>query len=187
MTSPQADPSPKTLSETLADLAVQVAALRGQVSLINRRLDAAGLKGDLDLAARFEQLSQTVADALDAAAPRGPAAPYWIGLDRDAYARQLGELRRWADTVLRQQYGGYELRDCWANHPHAIWELSTLAAQWHRTYSGKRPDLGQALEFYDRWLPGTVRRIAEFTGKCVPQCVVRRQTWYQQGHPQSAY
>jgi hypothetical protein len=41
----------------------------------------------------------------------------------------------------------------------AIWELSTLAAEWHRTYSGTRPDLARALEFYDRWLPGTMRRI----------------------------
>jgi len=184
MTSPQAEPSSKALSETLADLAVQVAALRGQVSLINKRLDAAGLTGDLDLAARFDQLAETVDDALDAAAPRGPAAPYWIGLDRDAYTRQLGDLRRWADIILRQQYGGYELRDCWANHPHAIWELSTLAAQWHRTYGGKRPDLGQALEFYDRWLPGTMRRIAVITRNCVAQCVIQAGSWYQRGQSQ---
>ncbi len=57
--------------------------------------------------------------------------------------------------MLRQHYGGYELRDCWPRHVHAIWELSTLAAEWHRTYSGSRPDLVRALEFYDRWLPGT--------------------------------
>jgi hypothetical protein len=177
MTGPPAEPFPRALSETLADLAVQVTALRGQVSLINKRLDAAGLTGDLDLAARSEELSQTVADALEAAAPRGPAAPYWLGLDRDAYATRLAELRRWADVVLREQYGGYELRECWANHPHAIWELSTLAAQWHRTYGGKRPDLGQALEFYDRWLPGTMRRIADLTRNCIAQCASRRQPW----------
>lgn len=48
----------------------------------SQRLDRAGLHGDLDLAARFEELARTVASALDAAAPRGPAAPVWIGLDR---------------------------------------------------------------------------------------------------------
>jgi hypothetical protein len=184
MTSPQAEPSAEALSATLADLAVKVTALRGQVSLISKRLDAAGLTGDTDLAARFEQLAQTVADALDAAAPRGPAAPYWLGLDPDAYTRQLTELRRWADVVLAQQYDGYELRDCWANHPHAIWELSTLAAQWHRTYGGRRPDLGLALEFYDRWLPGTIRRITDITRRCVPQCVMRPQPWHPQGASQ---
>ena len=53
-------------------MAVQVAARRGQVTLLNQRLDRAGLRGDLDLAASFEELAQTVADTLDAAAPRGP-------------------------------------------------------------------------------------------------------------------
>ena len=129
---------------------MQVAALRGQISLINARLDQAGLAGDVNLAARFEDLAQTVADALDTAGPRGPAAPYWIGLDRDTYTTQLADLRRWADTVLGQHYGGYELRECWPSHIHAIWELSTLAAEWHRIYSGSRPDLARALEFYDR-------------------------------------
>ena len=174
MTSSQAEPSSQALNESLAALAVQVAALRGQVRLINTRLDQAGLRGDLDLAARFEELARTVSDALDAAAPRGRAAPYWLGLDRDTYAAELAGLRQWADTVLRQQYGGYELRDCWPGHIHAIWELSTLAAEWHRTYSGLRPDLARALEFYDRWLPGAMRRITDITRKCVPQCTTLR-------------
>ena len=90
MTSPHAEPSAQALGESLAALAVQVAALRGQIAQINRRLDRAGLRGDLDLAARFEELAQTVADALDAAAPRGPAAPSWIGLDRQAYDGAAG-------------------------------------------------------------------------------------------------
>ena len=177
MTSPQAEPPAQALGESLAALAVQVAALRGQIAKINQRLDQAGLRGDLDLAARFEELARTVADALDAAAPRGPAAPCWIGLDRQAYAAQLAELRRWADTVLRQHYSGYELRECWPSHIHAIWELSTLAAAWHHAYGGQRPDLARALEFHDRWLPGTMRRIAHITRTCVPECAIRRRPW----------
>ncbi len=98
-----------------------------------------------------------------------------IGLDRDTYATRLADLQRWADTVLRQQYGSYELRDCWPRHTHAIWELSTLAAEWHRTYGGTRPDLARALEFYDRWLPGTMRRITGITRTCMPQCVTLRR------------
>ncbi len=167
---PQADPSPRALGESLAALAAQVAELRGQVRALHERLDQAGLHADLNLAARFEDLAQTVADALDAAAPRGPAAPYWIGLDRDTYHAQLADLCRWADTVLRPHYGGYELRECWPRHIHVIWELSTLAAEWHRTYGGTRPDLARALEFYDRWLPGTMRRISDITRACMPQC-----------------
>ena len=131
---PPAEPSPRALGESLAALAVQVADLRGQVRDINERLDQAGLRADLDLAARFEDLAQTVADALEAAAPRGPAAPYWIGLDRDTYHARLADLRRWADTVLRQHYGGYELAGLLAPpHPR---RLGTV-------YPGRRvaPDL----------------------------------------------
>jgi hypothetical protein len=171
---PPADPSPRALGESLAALAAQVADLRGQVRAINERLDQAGLRADLNLAARFEELAQTVAGTLEAAALQGPAAPYWIGLDHDTYHAQLADLRHWADTVLRPHYGGYELRDCWPRHTHAIWELSTLAAEWHRTYRGNRPDLTRALDFYDRWLPGTMRRITGITRTCTPQCVTLR-------------
>jgi hypothetical protein len=177
MISPQAEPSARALGESLAALAVQVAALRGQIAQVNGRLDRAGIRGDLDLAARFEDLAGTVADALDAAAPRGPTAPCWIGLDRQAYMAQLTEVRQWADTVLRQHYSGYELRDCWPSHIHAVWELSTLAAAWHHAYGYQRPDLARALEFYDRWLPNTMRRIATITRACVPECATRRRSW----------
>jgi hypothetical protein len=171
---PSAEPSPRALGESLAALAGQVADLRDQIHAINSRLNSCGLRDDLNLAVRFEELAQTVAGTLEAAAPRGPAAPSWIGLDRDTYHARLADLRRWADTVLRQQYGGYELRDCWPRHVHAIWELSTLAAEWHRVYGGPRPDLARALEFYDRWLPGTMRRITDITRACMPQCVMLR-------------
>ena len=171
---PPDEPSPRALGESLAALAAQFADLRSQVRAINERLDQAGFRDDLNLAARFEELAQTVAGTLEAAALRGPAAPSWIGLDRDTYHARLADLRQWADTVLRQHYGGYELRDCWPRHIHAVWELSTLAAEWHHTYSGPRPDLARALEFYDRWLPGTMRRIADITRACMPQCVMLR-------------
>jgi len=100
MTSPQAEPTAQALSESLAALAGQVAALRGQVALINERLDHAGLRGDLDLAA----------------------------------PRHLGTI-----------------------HP---------GPEWHHTYGSNRPDLARALEFYDRWLPNTMRRIASITRTC---------------------
>jgi hypothetical protein len=172
---PSPDPSPRALAESLAALAAQIADLRGQIRALNARLDQAGLRPGLDLAARFEELAQTVAGAFDAAASGGPAAPSWIGLDHDTYHARLAELRRWADTVLRQHYGGYELRDCWPRHINAIWELSTLAAEWHHAYGGPHPDLARALEFHDRWLPNTMRRITAITGKCMPQCVTLRR------------
>lgn len=177
MTSASAEPTAQALRESLAALAAQVADLRSQIAVVSQRMDRAGLGGDLDLAARLEELAQTVADALEAAAPRGPAAPSWIGLDRQAFAAQLGGLRQWADTVLRQQYPGYEFRDCWPSHIDAIWELSTLAAEWHHVYGGSRPDLARALEFHDRWLPNTMRRVTGITRACLADCVMRRRRW----------
>ncbi len=177
------EPSPRALGESLAALAVQVAALRGQILAINARLDRAGLDDGLNLAARFEELAQTVTDALEAAAPHGPAAPSWISLDPDAYATRLADLRRWADAVISQHYGSYEMPSCWPRHIHAIWELSTLAAEWHHIYSGARPDLARALEFYDRWLPNTMRRITGITRQCMPQCVMLRSPSDRVSHP----
>ena len=109
MTSPL-EPSPS--GDAAAALAVQVAALRGQVRLIFARLDMAGITGDLNLAGQFAELARAVTQALDSP-PRGPAAPYWIGLDPADHARQLTELRQWTDTILRHEYGGYQLRGCW--------------------------------------------------------------------------
>jgi hypothetical protein len=162
--------------ETLAALAAQVADLRGQVTLISQRLADAGLTGDLEVAARFEELAKEVRDALDAAAPKGPSPVFWLGLDEDERAIELGNLREWADKVLRAEYGIRELKDCWPAHKRAVWELSTLAAEWHRTYGGKRPDRDRALNFYDRWLPNTLRRIDEFTRKCDSAgCIMARK------------
>ena len=80
--------------------------------------------------------------------------------------------------MLRPNYGGYELRDGWPIHNHVIWELSTLAAELHRTYSGKLPDLPGALEFYECWLPGTMRRVSEYTRACIGQWSASRRLPY---------
>ena len=175
MTSPQAEPPAQALGESLAALAVQVAALRGQVAhdqptarsgRAPRRpgpgRPVRGTRPDSRRRTGRGRAPRSRRPVLDRPGP----ASLWA---------QLAELRQWADTVLRQHYGGYELRDCWPSHIHAVWELSTLAAAWHHAYGGNRPDLARALEFYDRWLPGTMRRIAHITRTCVPECAMRRR------------
>ena len=97
-----------------------------------------------------------------------------MGLDRESHEARLADLRQWVDALLRQHYGGYDLRDCWPAQIHAVGELFTLAAAWRHVDSGQRPDLARALEFYDRWLPGTMRRVAAITRACVTGCVTRR-------------
>jgi hypothetical protein len=140
-----AEPSPRALGESLAALAAQLADLRGEIRAINERLDQAGLRADPNLAARFEDLAQTVTDALEAAAPRGPAAPYWIGLDRDTYATRLADLRRWADTVLRQHYAA---TSCGTAGP-ATSMPSGNCPPWPP--SGTMPTAGHALTWLGPW------------------------------------
>jgi len=178
---------PDTGVPGLAALAEQVAELRGQVLMLSLRLKQAGITGDLDLAQRFEQLAAAVAEGLNEASPKGPPAPRWTGLDDQALASQImAELERWVSQVLARHYGGYELRPCWRDHVHVVWELSTLAAEWHRIYisipappPGKNKripghDLSRALDFYDRYLPNTMRRVGDFTRRCELQCILRR-------------
>ena len=164
-----------------AALAAQITNVRGQVAALKTRLDNDVIGKQLVALTEIKRLRDQVTELARAATEthdsdrqHGPAAPYWIGLSPQDHASQLAELRQWADTVLRREYGGYQLPACWANHPHAIWELSTLAAEWHRTYSDSRPSLDRALEFHDRWLPGTMRRIADITRRCNPECAARR-------------
>ena len=52
--------------------------------------------------------------------------------------------------------------------PTALGRLSPITDDW------KHPDLARALEFHDRWLPNTMRRIADITRNCRPQCVTLR-------------
>jgi hypothetical protein len=175
-------PEPPPPGDAAAALAAQVASLRGQVRAIFARLDRAGLTGDRNLAAELQALADIVTQTLDTR-PNGPAAPYWIGLSPDDHAARLAELRQWADTILRREYGGYPLPACWAAHPHVVWELSTLAAEWRRTYDRKHPDLSRALEFHDRWLPGAMRRITDITRRCNPECITRQRTPAYTRHP----
>jgi hypothetical protein len=145
MSSPPAQPSLRALGESLAALA-----------------------------ARFEDLARTVADALDAASPRGPAAPSWIDLDRDTYHAQLADLRRWADTVLRTQLAAMSCGSAGpatstpsGNYPP--WPPNGTASTAATVPTSPGP-----VEFYDRWLPGTMRRITDITRTCIPQCVMLR-------------
>jgi hypothetical protein len=156
------------LQKTVAALSARLATYRGQLGVLSRYAHGS----HDELTAQLEELAATVSEALDAAAPRGPAAPRWDNLDPDAYAKQLAWLIEWVDKILIPCYvrgGPYNLPDCWARHPHALWELGLLAARWRQAFVRKRPDLALALEFLDRWLPGAMHRIDDATRRCTPR------------------
>jgi hypothetical protein len=152
-------------------LTAQVADLRGTVTALKARMDAAGVSGSAKLHERVTAIEDTVAtlNSAEAPAPRVPA-PMWAGLDDTTRAAQLDALRAWVDTILIPHYAPKGLRRCWAAHMPAVWELSTLAAEWRRVYERKHPDLAGALQFYERWLPGTAGRLDRILDDCKGQC-----------------
>ena len=67
------------------------------------------------------------------------------------------------DEFFRRHYPDYitKLPGCWVNHPEAVWELSTLQAEWERIYGNPdNRDLAGALWWHERWLPGVLARLA---------------------------
>lgn len=163
------------LSGTVSALSHQTADLRRRLDTLERRAAAAGLDqlaaalGELH--GRFEELSETVTDALDAASPKGPPAPRWDNMDLADRARELTRLRTWVTKILIRKYcqgGVYTLADCWDQHEAALWELAALAARWRQVFDRDRPHLGLALEFFDRWLPNTMRRVEAMQRNCTP-------------------
>jgi len=164
--------------ETLAALATQIADIREKVTYLDAVIDRAGLlaAGDIrrrvsrltadlgKLASQVEAQAATLANAL-AAGPRAQA-PTWVGLSPEDHGTQLAELTQWVDGMLRPSYPDSAPAACWPHHWQAIWELSTLAAEWRRIYHQPAPDLAGALDFYDRWLPGVARRLAAIQADC---------------------
>ena len=164
--------------ETLAALAAQIADIRAKVTYLDAVIDRAGLlaagdirkrvsrlTSDLDkLASQVEAQAVTLANALTAG-PRAQA-PTWVGLSLEDHDKQLAELTEWVDGILRSSYPDSAPAACWPNHWQAVWELSTLAAEWRRIYQRPAPDLAGALDFHDRWLPGVSRRLAAIQADC---------------------
>ena len=77
----------------------------------------------------------------------------------------MAELHEWVERFLRPNFGGYlaTLPPCWHRHAEAVWELSTLRAEWVRIYvteEEEERDLAGALAWLDRFLPNTLARLA---------------------------
>jgi hypothetical protein len=165
--------------ETLAALAAQIADIRAKVTYLDAVIDRAGLMaaGDIrrrvsrlttdlsKLAAQVEAQGAALAKAL-ATGPRAQA-PTWAGLTPEDHATQLADLTAWVEDVLRPCYPDSAPATCWPHHWQAVWELSTLAAEWRRIYQRPAPDLAGALDFHDRWLPGVTRRLAAIQADCI--------------------
>ena len=144
-----------------ADLAAQVNALRGQLAQLAARMETEGPGAGMLALVKVKDLTAQLNEAIEKHRLKPPPAPWWI-VD-DAAAREMfTALHAWVERFLRPQYPGYlrHLRPCWPNHREAVWELSTLRAEWDRIYRDEdNRDLQGALTWHDRLLPGVIARL----------------------------
>ena len=155
---------------------MRVAALRGQLRLLDDRLDGKASAGALeDLRDRFAELAATVAAALEEITAVRMPAPDWHRMTPEDRTAALGKLADWTTGILAVWYPDTRLAACWPNHPQAIAELGVIWAEWRRIYEPKAPELKGALDWHDRWLPDAIRRINDITKNCAGGCVTRRK------------
>jgi hypothetical protein len=158
----------------LAALAVQLAALKTTLGQTRDDLENA----DRDLAARIDQLASQLA-ALAERGPKGPSATCWPALDQDARTAAMAALADWV-SHMRHWHPTYfhAVTDCWTSHPEVVIELHNLMTECTRIYRNPHPQLADALLFYDRWLPGTLRRCREVLKDCSVRCAREKDLDY---------
>jgi regulator of replication initiation timing len=156
------EPDPvAALAAELAELRGQLARTQGEVGALREHLKTESGQ-TMMLRLEVKKLTRRLKEAMETHALETVQAPYWAGLSREDLDAQLAELREWVE-FLRVHYPGYVARlpRCWPAHGEAVWELSTLAAEWERIYGdAENRDLASALAWHDRFLPGVLTRLA---------------------------
>ena len=156
-----------TEPDPVADLAAQLKELRGQWVRSQGEIGALReqLKGSTGqvmlLLVQVKRLAERLNDALAKRQLAPPPAPWWRVSEAE-FQSMLAELRHWVESFARKHYPAYVARlpPCWPNHPEAVWELSTLMAEWERVYGdADNRDLAGALWWHERWLPGCIARL----------------------------
>lgn len=156
------DPDP------VAELAAQLAALRGQlartqgeVGVLRERLEASTSQTAM-LRLEVKQLRRQLAEASGKRQQAEAPAPWWC-VSPEEYRAMHADLAKWVDGFLVPQYGEYlsQLPRCLLSHRPAVWELSTLRAEWERIHADPgHGDLQGALSWHDRWLPDVIARLS---------------------------
>ena len=149
------------LAAQLEELRGQLARAQGDIGHLRERLEAeSGQTAMLRL--QVKQSREQLEEAIEKRRLKPPPAPWW-SVGRDEGQAMLAGLREWVETFLRPHYPDYltRLPRCWANHGEAVWELSTLRAEWQRIYDDEDSrDLRGALNWHARLLPGVLDRLA---------------------------
>jgi hypothetical protein len=139
------------------------------------------------LAATVDQLSAAVtARAGPASEGAAPRPRIWAGLGQDQYLSAARELGRWVTTVLLPTYPDLlgALPYCWPWHARACQELDCLYCGWMAWASPDGAGTARdALEWHDRYLPGTARRLKTHLGECTSRGQHVTEQWTRQVPP----
>jgi hypothetical protein len=162
------EPDPvAALAAQLEELRGQWARSQGEIGALRERLEASS--GQVVMfRLEVKHLREDLAEAVEKRRLKPPPAPWWV-VDEATGRELLAALREWVDQHLRRHYPGYlaRLPRCWPAHGEAIWELSTICAEWERIYADEENrNLEAALTWHDRWLPDALTRLANALGKC---------------------
>lgn len=152
---------------SLEALAAQVADLRGQLLTIKARVEAAGMVGGgIKLHEQVAALGAQIAEMLSGGTPGRPVVPNWATMTKDEHAAAVADLGEWYTGFLLASYPHTPSAPCWDRHPDALWELSTLRAEWQRVYDRNNPELAGAIAFHQQLLPGVSGRLVAIFANC---------------------
>jgi hypothetical protein len=156
------EPDPvAALAAQLEQLRGQMARAQGEIGGLRAKLEAESSQTAL-LRLEVKHLREDLAEAAEKNRLKPPPAPWWRVSEAEGRAMLAG-LRAWVDEFLRPHYPDYlaRLPGCVLSHGEAVWELSTLRAEWIRVYGDEdNRDLQGALNWHDRLLPGVINRLA---------------------------
>ncbi len=98
MTEPAEDPI-AALAAQVEDLRGQLARAQGEIGHLRARLEEFAGQDMVQLAA-IKQLGEKLDEAIGKRQAADPPAPFWRGLDREAHAARLAELRDFVERFL---------------------------------------------------------------------------------------
>jgi hypothetical protein len=162
------DPDPVAdLAAQLAELRGQLARSQGEIRVLRDRLEDSTGQTVL-LLVEVKRLRGELAEAIEKRQLKPPPAPWW-GVGQEQGEAMLADLRAWAGGFLARHYPGYMTRlpACWWRHMEAVWEVSALRTEHERIFADLgNGDLQGLLAFHDRWLPGALARLSATLQDC---------------------
>lgn len=138
----------------------RIAALVDEVARLGRRVgELASQVGSVD---ELRGQVATLAEIVGALADQPDVGGHvWLtDLDGEERYNALRGLGAWVDDVLRTHHPeSYKsLASCWYRHVDVLDELAALRDAWYGAYRDPTASVTAAIEWHDRWLPGTVER-----------------------------